>query len=209
MPLGHNRNRTRKAVLRASIVGSWLGLMIALGSAAIVYADATPPAGSEATPVSEAMVDDVMVSLISWSLPTGGGTFEARVILANHGDSPVSVLDSVVLVTRTAQGTTDSYPVELSPGPECQVSPGQQVAFTLRQDLDPGVTPERLIIGLVEVNRQGGRVEFPLNGDGASAFGGSGAPGGNAGEGTAAAGTAIASPAGATPVGSPPACSQH
>jgi len=207
MPFRHNGIAIRAQARRAAIA-AWLCLAIACGSAATVYADATP-AESEATPVSEATVDDVTITLIAWSQLTEPGRFEAKIALENHSDGPVWIATDVTLVTRDAQGASAAVRLVASPGSDCVVAQGEKMVFSLTGDLAAGSTPERLIVGLIETERSGARVEFPLNGGGASAFGGSGAPGGNAGEGTAAARTAIASPAGATPASSPSACGQH
>lgn len=208
MPFRHQMIEIRAHARRAAIA-AWLCLAIASGSAAIVSADATPPAGNEATPVSAATVDDVTITLITWSHTADAGRFEAQIALSNHSSGPVSIASEVTLVTRGAQGGNATVALVASPGGDCAVAPGETLIVALSGDLAAGLTPERLVVGLVETGRSGARVEFPLNGDGASAFGGSGMPGGNAGEGTAAAGTAIASPAGATPMSSSSACGQH
>lgn len=213
MPFRHHSIRIRAWVRRcclAASLGVTLSLgMVFVGAAIDLGSENCGAAGSEATPVSEATVDDVTITLITWSHAADTGRFEAQVALSNRSDGPVSITTEVKLLTTDAQGRSTAVILVASPGADYAVAQGGKTIYSLTGNLASGLTPERLVVGLVETDRSGARVEFPLNGDGASAIGGSGAPGGNAGEGTAAAGTTIASPAGATPASSPSACGQH
>ena len=163
----------------------------------------------EATPLSQATVDDVTIALISWSAPAeGGGVFEAKIVLTNRSGDPVTIDPAVVLFTKNDQGNIGSIQLTPTPGPECLIGDGEQIEFIFRGELGAGEKPDRLILGLIELHRSGGRVEFPLNGDGASAFGGSGKPGGNAEGGTPISGSNATTPASATPGSATPASQQ-
>jgi hypothetical protein len=183
-------------VRRIGVAVAFAVLSLIHVGAAGVSAQSTP----EATPLSEAVVDDVTIALLSWSAPNeGGGVFEAKVALTNRSGDPVNIDPTVVLVTKSAQGEVNSIQLKATPGPECSIGDGKRVDFIFRGELNAGEKADRLILGLIELHRSGGRVEFPLNGDGASAFGGSGKPGGNAGGGTPISGSNATTPASATP----------
>ena len=176
-----------------------------LAGAAGGFARSTP----EATPLSQAIVDDVTIALLSWTAPDeGGGIFEATIALTNQSGDPVTIDPAVVLVTKNDQGNIGSIQLTATPGPDCSIGDGERIDFVFRGEISSGEKPDRLILGLIELNRSGGRVEFPLNGDGASAFGGSGKPGGNAGGGTPISGSNATTPASATPGSATPASSQ-
>jgi len=173
-----------------------------LAGAAGGFARSTP----EATPLSQATVDDVTIVLFSWSAPVeGGGAFEANIALTNQSGDPVTIDPEVILVTKNAQGNIGRIQLTATPGPECSIGDGERIDFIFRGEINAGEMPDRLILGLIELHRSGGRVEFPLNGDGASAFGGSGKPGGNAGGGTPISGSNATMPASATPGSATPA----
>jgi hypothetical protein len=183
-------------VRRIGVAVAFAVLSLIHVGAAGVSAQSTP----EATPLSEAVVDDVTIALLSWSAPNeGGGVFEAKVALTNRSGDPVNIDPTVVLVTKSAQGEVNSIQLKATPGPECSIGDGKRVDFIFRGELNAGEKADRLILGLIELHRSGGRVEFPLNGDGASAFGGSGKPGGNTGGGTPISGSNATTPASATP----------
>jgi hypothetical protein len=202
------RRRGNARDMRARRYGVALVVIITafiLAGSASGLAQPTP----EATPLSQATVDDVTIALLSWSAPVeGGGVFEAKIALTNRSGDPVTIDPEVVLVTKNDQGNIGRIQLTATPGPECSVGDGERIDFIFRGDLNAGEKPDRLILGLIELHRSGGRVEFPLNGDGASAFGGSGKPGGNAGGGTPISGSNATTPASATPGGATPASPQ-
>ncbi len=202
-----NRRRDAARTLHVRRIGAGLALailsLIQL-SAGSVSAKSTP----ETTPLSEAIVDDVTITLLSWMASDEGGVFEANVALMNRSGDPITIDPTVVLVTRNANGDVSSVELTATPGAECSIGDGERVVFRFHGEIKTGEKPDRLILGLIELHRSGGRVEFPLNGDGASAFGGNGIPGGNAGGGTPISGSNAITPASSTPGRATPT-SQH
>ena len=203
-------NRRRDSARSMDVRRIGVGLAFAIISlihigAAGVLGQSSP----EATPLSEAVVDDVTIALLSWSVPAeGSGVFEAKVALTNQSGDPISIDPAVVLVTKNAQGNLSSLQLKATPGAECLIGDGERVEFLFQAEIKAGERPDRLILGLIELHRSGGRVEFPLNGDGASAFGGSGIPGGNAGAGAPISGSDATTPASATPGSATPVSHQ-
>ena len=200
------RGNARKMQARRSGVALVVIIMaFVLARPASGLAQSTP----EATPLSQAIVDDVTIALLSWSAPKeGGGIFEATIALTNQSGDPVRIDPAVVLVTKNDQGNIGGIQLTVTPGSECSIGDGERIEFVFRGELNAGEKPDRLILGLIELHRSGGRVEFPLNGDGASAFGGSGKPGGNAGGGTPISGSDATTPANATPGSATPTSPQ-
>jgi hypothetical protein len=202
-----NQHRDPARALQVRQIGGGLLLaillLIQLG-AGRVSAQSTP----EATPLSEAIVDDVTIALLSWTAPDGNGVFEATVALTNRSGDPITIDPTVVLVTRNGQGSLSSIQLTATPGADCSIGDGERVEFRFSGEIKTGEQPERLMLGLIELHRSGGRVEFPLNGNGASAFGGSGKPGGSGGRGTPISGSNDGLPASATPGGATPTSHQ-
>jgi hypothetical protein len=190
---GSDRSRQ---VRRLGVALVFMLLSLIQYGAAGISAQSTP----EATPLSQAVVDDVTIALLSWSSPSnGGGTFEAKIAMTNRSGDHVAIDPSVVLVIESTKGNLERIQLMVTPAPERPIEDGQQVEFILRGQLKAGEKPERLIVGLIEPHRAGGRVEFPFNGDGASAFGGSEIMGGDVVGGIPISGGDATTPAGATP----------
>ena len=192
------RHRDSARAMQVRRIGAGLALAI-LSLMQLGVGGASAQSTPEATPLSQAIVDDVTISLLSWSAPNNGGVFEATVALTNRSGDPITIDPTVVLVTRNAQGNLSSIQLTATQGAECSIGDGERVEFRFQGKIKTGEQPDRLILGLIELHRSGGRVEFPLNGDGASAFGGSGNPGGNAGGGTPVSGSNEGTPARTTP----------
>src|SRR6478609_2984686 len=137
--------------------------LIPLGAAGI-----SSQSSPEATSVSQAVVDDVTIALLSWSSPNnGGGPFEAKIAMTNRSGDHVAIDPAVVLVIKGTNGYLERLQLTVKPGPERAIEDGQRVEFSLRGEIKSGDKLDRLIIGLIEPHRSGGRVEFPFNGDGA------------------------------------------
>jgi len=93
----------------------------------------------EATPVSQAVVDDVTIALLSWTSPNnGGGPFEAKIALTNRSGDHVAIDPAVVLVIKGTNGDLKRLQLTATPGPERVIEDGQRVEFRLRGELKSG-----------------------------------------------------------------------
>jgi len=148
--------------------------------------------------MSEAIVDDITIGLMSWQADTAtSGQWIATLRVASAADRPVRFVPELIFVTAEAGG----QPVVIPPRPEsglpCSLSPGERATITLRFRIEPGQSAQRLTVGLEEEHRSGAHVVFPLGSGAASARGGDGAAGANAtgGDATGTEATAPGSPA--------------
>src|SRR3954447_8178069 len=98
--------------------GAVLALMI-LSSIPFGAAGSSSQSTPEATPLSQAIVDDVTIALLSWSAPNnGGGTFEAKIAMTNRSGDHVAIDPSVVLVIKGTNGNLERIRLIATPGAE-------------------------------------------------------------------------------------------
>ncbi|MCC6705458.1 MAG: hypothetical protein IT334_11315 [Thermomicrobiales bacterium] len=180
-----------------------IALITALLAAAPAFSagadSGTPDASEVPTPMSQATTDDVVFSLITVDTSSDSAV-EIGIRAENRGDLPVRLESNLIeLSVETAEGATDIRPLQSSaPKLPCSIGPGETLAVVFAFELEPGDTAPSVSIGLVEINRSGAMVIFPLApGVGASAIGGSGQAGANAG------GTPTANPTPATQSATP------
>lgn len=193
-------NRMRSApVGPVLLVPLIAGLLWALGGTAGTPAHSprsTPGADPESTPLSVATVDDITISLLSWRRDDHGDRWVAELSVASAAASPVVFDAGLVFVTAIGSGGAETA---LHPDPgstlPCTLVPGESATLTLYFSLAPEETASSLQIGLLETNRSGARVVFPLApGAGASARGGDGAAGADARGGDSVAPSATPGP---------------
>jgi hypothetical protein len=167
-------------------------------------ASSTPQAVQEATPMSEAIVDDISISLIAWQQNAEPGQWVATVRVASAAALSVRFIPDLIQLTATSNGATASLAPLAGSSLPCTLHPGDRATLTLLFRLEPGQAAVRLTIGLQEENRSGAHVVFPLGTGAASATGGDGAAGADAqgGDAIGANATATGTPAtAATPEG--------
>ena len=172
------RNNPRLSVIRLIALSAAL-----LAAAPIFLATAdtsTPDAAEVPTPMSQATTDDVSFSLVAIDT-TRDSAAGITVRVENQGALPVRLEAQVIeLTVNTANGESATRSLtSTAPSLPCAISPGAALTIALSFDLEPGDRAISVSIGLVEINRSGAMVIFPLSpGAGASAIGGSGMAGG-------------------------------
>lgn len=151
--------------------------------------------------MSEAIVDDVTISLLSWQQDAGAqGRWTASIRVASAAELPVQFVSGLISLAAVANGNTLAVPPLPESSLPCTLQPGDRATITLLFQLEPGQTAVSLTIGLQEENRSGAHVVFPLGNGAASATGGDGAAGADA-RGGDAIGAAATPPMPATPSG--------
>jgi hypothetical protein len=203
--------QSREIRLRSLLAGSVVIVVSALILSASTAAidPATPGPIEESTPVSQATTDDVVFGLLEWG-SDDSGYFVVLVEVRNEGDLPVRFEPGLVILAVEAPGSPVSSRELLRSDPSlpCTLPPDERALFRLSFDLDPSEAPANVTIGIIETNRTGAKVIFPLQtGAGASAIGGSGVPGASA-TGTPASGPGT-QPAEIQPPASPEAGGCH